>query len=990
METFELLNVLQTHGFPRIMGILTHLDKFKENRRLRKTKKLMKRRFWTEIYDGAKLFYLSGLLHGRYAKKEILNLSRFISVMKFRPLLWRNTHPYVVADRFEDKTPVEAVNEDPTRNRTIVLFGYVHGTYFKPGMKVHVAGVGDFVPRAVNELEDPCPPPDMQKRKSLQTKDRIIYAPMSDIGEVQYDQDATYIKLTDAQVHFSKQKDLLDAKGVHMTQGPGESMVRELQDSGELLDEKLRGAQLSLFAGGPIVKADSDSESENDAGSASGEDDSDADGSDSSDDQSQPRPRVREQQEADEGGRMRRRAVFNYEDDEQNDHGSDDDEDLDDDSDSDDGDMNDSDDGNDSGDSSDEDGDDDGMENEDENGGDGSLNWKDHMLERALARFRQPLDIEKFVYSGMSLSALDEGADASDNSGDEAPADEARDGSDDDELFHKVIKPGPSTEVDTTKVIPDRRALEDWINDTLVEELKRRCITEDDDVFGDFEDLEARAPGGKESKPAAAAAAAEGSGAEDEVEEDSDAERKRKKLMQKKHFDAAYDTGGADAVEAEERPPEREGITGALPPAVSATQAALNKSEFDEEDAGMRSKLEGFRPGAYVRIELAEVACEFSLNFDPRMPLVIGGLQAQEDRLGFVQARVKKHRWHRKILKNQDPLVFSIGWRRFQSMPVYSIQDQNARNRMLKYTPEHMHCMATFYGPITPPNTGIIAFQTLKNEQASFRVSLTGVVVELDQSVKIVKKLKLIGHPYKILTNTCFVKDMFNSQLEVAQFEGASLRTVSGIRGSIKKALTGKEQQGHFRATFEDKVLMSDVIFLRTWYPVEPRDYYNPVTSHLSREWKGMRTVYQLRKDLTIPLFQNPDSLYTPIERTTRRFNPLVINKKLQAQLPFASKPKLVKAKGKRQRSVSAIEKEITVLEPAEKKAQSVLQQIQTIKRQKLQIRKAKHVAQVQAHKKKVAKEETDRKDTQRDKRKREYAIKGELARQKRSKEGFD
>ena len=45
----------QVHGFPKVMGVLTHLDGFKDNKRLKKTKKVLKHRFWAEIYQGTPL-----------------------------------------------------------------------------------------------------------------------------------------------------------------------------------------------------------------------------------------------------------------------------------------------------------------------------------------------------------------------------------------------------------------------------------------------------------------------------------------------------------------------------------------------------------------------------------------------------------------------------------------------------------------------------------------------------------------------------------------------------------------------------------------------------------------------------------------------------------------------------------------------------------------------------------------------------------------------
>jgi len=401
-----------------------------------------------------------------------------------------------------------------------------------------------------------------------------------------------------------------------------------------------------------------------------------------------------------------------------------------------------------------------------------------------------------------------------------------------------------------------------------------------------------------------------------------------RKLKLKKMFDSEYDGGEGDKASFYED----------LKKEVD-DQSNLNRSEFEGMDDSLRVQYEGYRPGMYVRLEVENIPCEMIQHFTPSTPLVIGGLLKGEDQLGYCQVRIKKHRWYPKILKNRDPLIVSLGWRRFQTLPIYSVCDHNMRHRMLKYTPEHLHCDAHFWGPITPQGTGMMAVQSVADKQENFKIVATGVIVELDKTTQIVKKLKLTGEPYKIFKKTAFIKGMFNSSLEVAKFEKAAIRTVSGIRGMIKKNLS--EPEGAFRATFEDKILMSDIVFVKTWFNVEVPKFYALVTNLLKpledrTSWKGMRTVGEIKRDANIKNEVNKDSLYKEIKREDKVFKPLQIPRNLQADLPYNFKPKII-SKG----HDASKDRVAVVLDHKERKIQNAFKMLKEISGQKQEKEKA-------------------------------------------------
>ncbi|KFH09885.1 AARP2CN (NUC121) domain-containing protein [Toxoplasma gondii VAND] len=1082
METFEFINILQVHGFPRVIGVLTHLDKVEDRhnqKALRRCKKQLKSRFWTEIYEGAKLFYLTGLQYGRYKKREILNLSRYIAVQKYAPLSWRSAHPYLLALRCEpscDPTVSTEKEEKETRepagsvrasHSSCVFYGYVRGSVMRQGQWIHIPGAGDFQISSLACSPDPCPPPqgalpaseaasddeaenegqtarldngDLKKRRrprSLKDQQKAIYAPGCDVGNVRIDADAMYIHLPDTKVSFTRPELLIkeraektrcrarsqqstaedsededeseadsdedesaseDEEGVDLGAGKrpvvakekedvGEAirMVRELQEAETYIDKQLQTQELRLLPHSTQVLSVAErSRARQLAPVAEAEEEED-------DDEGEEVEEEEEQVEG--GGRQRRRAPTarrtasldasagqaEFESDsEETDSDTEREEDE--------------------GDEEDEE--DEGVTDE-EDVEDGVA----AVHEAARKRFARAPSLKEIIYFGRIGDAGEESEETERSSSTSDPAggasgESSRRGRGKADVFSGSEKARTIPLFDgedEEEEEPDkeenrlRGGLLGNLPAVLPAALRRQGLNGGDKRVTMDED--------SAFVPSSVLYAAVGGDPEGEEEEFWSADRLEEVKAQ------FFITGGWSSAEeeekkkeAEEKPPQTEEQIEEAKRRHQAEQKRLQdearrlqlrdqavdgsmfSSSSSEPQSGACASI-----GTFVRVCVERLPRNWLDSLSPNRPVLLGGLCAGEQAKTFIQVRIKKHRWFPRVLKSDDVLLFSAGWRRFQSLPMYALEDRsNARVRYLKYTPEHLHCLSYFWAPGLPPATPILAIRDTR-ATANFRISATGLVLQTSPSVELSKKLKLLGEPKKIFKNTAFIKNMFNSDLEVNMCMGAKIQTVSGIRGQVKKALG---TDGTFRATFEDKILMSDLVVCKTWIKMQPRQFCNPVLD--VEGWQRLRTQAEIRQALQLPTptkpGSHPDGGLAALQaaRRSKEFNPIRVPKQLMLKLPFHARTKLQHSTSKlRKLKGKALEEELDLRKPLvsayDRRVAALLQRLQTIKNARVERRKEQQKEKRLKVAKAAAKKEEERARKQTEMRKRRYVKQGKI-----------
>ena len=790
LETFEYLCMLKNHGYTSVIGVMTHMDNFKQNKSLSRLKKQIKKRFQKEATDKAKLFYLYGMQNDLYPKLQMHNLARYLRVVKPENLPFRQKYPYLICDKFityyNNNNNSNSLADNKNLNSiedlyTVSFFGYIRGNHFNINSNVYIIGLEDYSIDSIKIIEDPCPYQTVEVsglvKRTLKQKEKVLFAPWSNVNNIEFDRKEGYISIPEKFIVFTKQlneqKNILLDKGVQMVRQLQSDNITSKEDheldynnDTELklknnLDESVESDDdIDIIKGIKLNKSENNTKSK------------------SNDNYLNPHVKLN-------------KILNEYKKDNYI--------------------LND------------------------------NSNIKTNILKEIYGEFDDEPIIktvkrEQDLKSYINFSKSNVNLNISINNS------------------YEISKNNYSCKYSSKFIIKEvKRAFitSNYVeNEDNYEEYKENSSEEEhyNTNKDDLKNFNLNIEGNKINlKDLENDSIVYNKDTHTNLKNEIDKKNKNKKINE-------FFNNNENELEEIENYNNKIG-----------TEKDLEDNIFIPENGY-------YKLGKFVRIDIKNISGKYIKKFKPNKPIIICTTDVQEISLGYMKVKLEKHLYYPKILKSNDPLIYSIGWRRFQTTATLCLEDKHTRLRAIKYTPKFNNCLAISYGPIMPVYLRVVAFQNTSNKLQHFRICATGDLLENNNHFQVMKKLKLIGEAYKVEKKTAFIKGMFNSSLEVAKYIGAEIKTVSGIRGQIKKqenlgSLKNKAVQnkknmsfkkhddlienpvnnnnnkldenfiddaegGCFRATFEDRILKSDIIYLRTWHEISLTPYYNSLTDY--------------------------------------------------------------------------------------------------------------------------------------------------------------
>ena len=230
-------------------------------------------------------------------------------------------------------------------------------------------------------------------------------------------------------------------------------------------------------------------------------------------------------------------------------------------------------------------------------------------------------------------------------------------------------------------------------------------------------------------------------------------------------------------------------------------------------------------PGYYVEIILKEVPLELMQSHQDTKNnfLLLYGLLPHEEKMSVINVVINKQPNFTLPIKSKEELIIHLGFRRFTNRPIFSAHTNGDKFKLERYLPADVATVATFYAPITFPPASVLVFKKFSNGEQS--LVATGSLLSVNPNRVIIKRIRLSGHPFKIVKKSTVVRYMFFNREDILWFKPIELRTKYGRKGHIREPLG---THGHMKCKFDRQLPSNDTVLMNLYKRVFPKWHFNP------------------------------------------------------------------------------------------------------------------------------------------------------------------
>ncbi|KAI9473689.1 MAG: hypothetical protein EXX96DRAFT_621326 [Benjaminiella poitrasii] len=228
------------------------------------------------------------------------------------------------------------------------------------------------------------------------------------------------------------------------------------------------------------------------------------------------------------------------------------------------------------------------------------------------------------------------------------------------------------------------------------------------------------------------------------------------------------------------------------------------------------------KPGRRITLWISNVPLQAFEAYDKTRPYIVFGLLQYEHKMSLLNLQIQRDNAYEEPVKSKDPMVLHMGFRRYNTRPVYSQNTSKGVNHVHKFErfiQMGRSYVATVYGPISFGKTPVMFYKETDNVNEPILVS-TGTFMDVDVKRIIAKRIVLSGHPFKCHKRSAVIRYMFFNVEDIYWFKPVQLTTKYGRVGHIRESLG---THGYMKCIFDGPLTQQDTIMMCLYKRVFPK-----------------------------------------------------------------------------------------------------------------------------------------------------------------------